>query len=303
MSYITSLTSVAPSMIPVSSTVAAPYFESGVVSRLTENEEAEVLAFLAVRPVHTVVMSSFIVDNGIESELNRGDFYGYRDHAGKLEAVALIGHTTLIEARSESSLRSIAYMARRISAKIHVIISGGNTAYEFWDHYNVGLEEPRMRCTELLFEVGFPYLAPQGKWKLRPARIEELMDVAEAHAGIAFLECGVDPMVRDREGFLDRVARRIEQGRVFVVYDDGKLVFKADIIAEATEVIYLEGIYVAPGRRGQGVGSSCLSQLTYQLLNRAQNVCLLSNISFVDAHMSYLKAGYRNTGSCTTLFV
>ena len=48
------------------------------VSCLTENDRAEALAFLAVRPVQTVVMSSFIADNGIVSELNRGKFFAYR---------------------------------------------------------------------------------------------------------------------------------------------------------------------------------------------------------------------------------
>ena len=51
------------------------------VHELTTDNTAEVQAFLSIRPVHTVVMSSFIVDNGIQSELNRGKFYGYRNAA------------------------------------------------------------------------------------------------------------------------------------------------------------------------------------------------------------------------------
>ncbi|MFN0141391.1 MAG: hypothetical protein ACKVQW_15050 [Pyrinomonadaceae bacterium] len=62
------------------------------VSGLTESDLAETLAFLSIRPVHTVVMTSFINDNGIESELNRGVYYGYRNAKGELEGVALIGH-------------------------------------------------------------------------------------------------------------------------------------------------------------------------------------------------------------------
>ncbi|MBK6724934.1 MAG: hypothetical protein IPG58_17215 [Acidobacteria bacterium] len=58
------------------------------VHELTTDNTAEVQAFLSIRPVHTVVMSSFIVDNGIESELNRGRFYGYRNEVGTLEGVA-----------------------------------------------------------------------------------------------------------------------------------------------------------------------------------------------------------------------
>ena len=68
----------------------------------------EVLAFLKMRPVHTVVMASFIADNGIESTLNRGKFYGYRGTDGSLEGVALIGHSTLVEARTEAALTALA---------------------------------------------------------------------------------------------------------------------------------------------------------------------------------------------------
>src|SRR5262245_58753655 len=74
------------------------------IAALTENDASEALEFLAARPVQTVVMSSFINDNGMVSSLNRGTFYGFRGRAGKLEGVALIGHTTLVEARSEAAL-------------------------------------------------------------------------------------------------------------------------------------------------------------------------------------------------------
>lgn len=110
-------------------------------------------------------------------------------------------------------------------------------------------------------------------------------------------------MAKDREGFLKRVARRIEQDRVFVVMDGDELVFKADIIAETDNVIYLEGVYVGERFRRQGIGSECLAALSLQLLSRAEHICLLSNVGFKGAHKSFAKAGYKNTDRCTTLFV
>jgi len=155
----------------------------------------------------------------------------------------------------------------------------------------------------MLFEIGFPFLMQGCKHEIRTAKTSELLQVAEAQAEVAFIECGVDPMQKDREGFLKRVARRIEQGRIFVVFDKGKLVFKADIISETDDVIYLEGIYVAPEFRGQGIGSSCLAKLSLELLNRVSHICLLSNVDFKNAHQSFTKAGYKNTDQCTTIFV
>ena len=273
------------------------------VCSLTESERTEVLEFLSIRPVHTVVMTSFIVDNGIESELNRGKFYGYRNSTGTLEGVALIGHSTLVEARSEEAIKALAFAARRAETPIHLIMSSGDDAQRFWKYLDHGHKAPRLTCTEALFEISFPFAVQKSEWKIENATMEHLMEVAEAQAEVAFIESGVDPMIRDREGFLKRVARRIEQKRVFVALDGEKMVFKADIVAETDNVIYLEGIYVSPEYRGRGVGSKCLSSLSLDLLNRVEHICLLSNIDFKAAHKSFQQAGYKNTDQCTTLFV
>lgn len=273
------------------------------VKELRNIDREEALGFLALRPIHTVVMTSFISDNGIESILNRGKFFGYRNEAGTLEGIALLGHTTLLEARSEEALKAFAYFARSAETPIHIIMSDGHVTERFWQHYSNGVSRPRLSCTELLFELSFPVLVRECGYNIRNARIEELEQVAKAHAEVAFIESGVDPMIADREGFLERVARRIEQKRVFVVIEDGKLLFKADIIAETNETAYLEGIYVSEEHRGQGIGSSCLASLSRSLLDRVSHVSLLSNQMFQAAHKSFLKAGFKNTGQCTTLFL
>jgi uncharacterized protein len=263
----------------------------------------EVLSFLAERPVHTVVMTSFINDNGLESDLNRGKFYGYRDTDGKLTGVALIGHSTLVEARSFDAMQALAITARKSSTPIHLIMSDGKAAETFWSLYSGNLSQPRLTCVEELFELSLPFLVRKCSWEVRFATLAELEQVAEAQAEVAMIESGVDPMVRDREGFLKRVARRIEQNRVYVVVVDGKLVFKADVVAQTDEVAYLEGVYVAPDHRGKNVGSDCLAEVGLRLLNQVRNVCLLSNVDFSKAHKSFLKAGFRNTDRCTTLFL
>ena len=102
-------------------------------------------------------------------------------------------------------------------------------------------QKPRLVCTELLFELNFPFIVQECKWDLRLAKAEELEQIAEAHAEVAFIESGVNPMEKDREGFLKRTMKRIEKKRTFVVFDEDKLVFKADIVAETKEVVYLEG--------------------------------------------------------------
>ena len=270
---------------------------------LTAENQMEVIEFLSQRPVHTVVMKSFIQDNGLQSADNRGQFFGYRSSNGTLEGVALIGHTTLIEARSNDSIVAFALQARVSTTPLHIIMSDTKTTERFWKFYADAHQQPRLSCNELLFELNFPFLVQKSKWNVRAAKTEELEQIAEAHAEVAFIESGVNPLEKDREGFLKRTLKRIEKGRTFVVFENGKLVFKADIVAETSDVVYLEGIYVAPEFRGQGVGSECLSVMSLELMNRVSNVCLLSNAEFKSAHKSFAKAGFKNTDACLTLFV
>jgi uncharacterized protein len=273
------------------------------VCELKDQHTDEVLAFLSMRPVHTVVMTSFINDNGIESALNRGTFYGFRSSDGTLDGVALIGHTTLVEARTDESLSAFAFAARESETPIHIIMSDGRAAELFWQYYTGGARRPRLVCSELLFEISFPVMVRKNVENLRLAAEDELLPVAEAHAEIAFEESGVNPLEKDKDGFLRRTLRRIQQDRTYVVFEDGQLIFKADIVAETAEVVYLEGIYVAPEKRGQGIGADYLSQLSRTLLNRVEHVCLLSNVDFKNAHQAYWKAGFKSKDSCTTIFV
>lgn len=270
---------------------------------LTAANEQEVLEFLSLRPVHTVVMKSFILDNGLQSPDNRGQFFGFRNSNGNLEGVALIGHTTLIEARCDDALIAFALKAKSSETPLHIIMSDSKSAERFWNFYADAAQEPRLSCMELLFELNFPFLVQKSNHNLRPAKPEELMPIAKAHAEVAFIESGVNPMEKDREGYLKRTLKRIEKGRTFVMFDGDKLVFKADIVAETADVIYLEGIYVGEEYRGKGIGAECLAQMSLELMNRVDNICLLSNIEFKSAHRSFAKAGFKNTDSCLTLFV
>jgi uncharacterized protein len=123
------------------------------------------------------------------------------------------------------------------------------------------------------------------------------------HAGLVFEESGVNPLEADPEGFRERCLRRVELGRTWVVTDNGRLLFKAEVYAETPRVTYLEGVYVAPEHRGGGHGLRCLSQLTRTLLGRSDSVCLLVNELNVAARSFYRKAGYRQRAVYDTIFL
>ncbi len=268
---------------------------------LREEEKHEALSFLAERPLHTVYMASLLRDNGVVNPLNRGSLYSYRGWQGMLEGIALLGHATLIEARTESALVAFARLARQSSLP-HLIRGEEELIKRFWRQYGKSAQGESHVCRELLLEQ---IHAPNGKEVagLRLATLADLESVIKVNSELAQAESGSDPLKRDPEGFRYRTARRIERGRHWIWMEDGKLLFKADIIADTPEVVYLEGIYVQPGERRKGYGSTCLAQLGRMLLRRTGSICLTLNARKKETMDFYRKAGYALRSYYDTIYL
>jgi predicted GNAT family acetyltransferase len=268
---------------------------------LREKDKSEALSFLAQRPLHTVYMASLIRDNGVESELNRGRLYSYRGQHGSLEGIALLGHATLIEARTDSCLTAFARLARQSSLP-YLIRGEEDLVKKFWSQYGKSGQGASRISRELLMEQ---VEAPQGPEVsgLRRATIADLECVIRVNSEMAQAESGSDPLKRDPEGFRYRTAKRITRGRNWIWMQDGKVLFKADIIAETPHVTYLEGIYVEPDERGKGYGSTCLSQLGRILLRQTGSICLTLSATKEKTKNFYSKAGYSLRSYYDTIYL
>lgn len=272
------------------------------VDLLMNGDEAEVLEFLAQRPIHTVTMVSMIQDNGIVSPLNRGTFYGCRDLNGRLEGVALVGHATLMETVSDRALAALAQVAQQC-AHTHMIMGEKERVADFWGHYAAAGRQQRLACREWLFELSWPIEAREPVENMRRATANELDLVMPVQADLAFAESGINPLYVDPQGFRERCLRRIEQGRTWVVIEDGKLIFKADVISRTAEVSYLEGIWISEERRANGNGLRFMSELMRRLLKDTKSICLLVNETNKRAQIFYRKCGFHFRATYETIFL
>jgi predicted GNAT family acetyltransferase len=125
----------------------------------------------------------------------------------------------------------------------------------------------------------------------------------KVNAVMAFQEGGTNPLEKDPLGFRQRSARRIEQGRVWTWTLDGELIFKADVIAETPQAVYLEGIHVHPEHRLKGYGRRCLTQLARILLARSQSICVTLSKKNQKTLSFYSKAGYEFNSHYETIYL
>jgi uncharacterized protein len=286
----------------VSSYRVAGHLELMEAKALQKGHEAEVIEFLRQRPIHTVAMISLIQDNGLESPLNRGTFYGCRDLNGQLEGVALVGHATLMETVSDRALQALAQVARRYSS-MHMIMGEQDRVAEFWTSFADTGRQPRLACREWLMELPSTPKNAGPAPNLRPATEEELDLVMPIQAKLALEESGVDPMKSNPEAFRKRCLRRIHQGRTWVLIENGSLIFKADVISETSDVIYLEGIWVKEDCRNSNSGFLCLTELSRKLLVKTNSICLLVNELNLRALAFYRKCGFLFRATYETIFL
>jgi len=269
---------------------------------LADEHEAEALAFLAARPVHTVFLTTLIRDNGLVSPLNRGTFYGCRDRAGRLTGLALVGHATLMETADEGALAAFARLAQACP-NAYLIRGEQDRIAQFWRYYEPQGRRPRRISRELLLEQRPPVVVREPVRELRLATVEDLNCILVVNAEMLEAECGINPLVRDPVGFRVRLLRRIEQGRVWVWTQQGRLLFKAEVVADTAGAAYLEGIWVHPEERGRGYGLRALSQLGRMLLARTETVCLVVNETAAAAQAFYRKAGYKMSANYDTIYL
>jgi uncharacterized protein len=271
------------------------------VGPLARGHAAEALAFLSERPVENVIMSGFIRDHGVVSPENRGRFFGCRDGAGALVGVALLGHGVAFDARSEAATDLFAALARRLPAP-RLLMGASEQVRRFWNYYAPAGRAPReVRDAELLERRRGGARGGEVRG-LRPARPEEVDEVAALHAEMVREETGDDPLAAPAD-FRLRCLRRIERRRTWVWPDGGRIVFKAEVVAVTPEAAYVEGVYVRPGERGKGHGGRCLAHVARRLLERAPTVCLLVNERNERARRSYLRAGFTpSPGSYSILY-
>lgn len=271
------------------------------VDPLPAGNESEILTAISIPSLTNVIMAGFIRDNGLVNPLNRGRFFAYRNKADRVEGVALIGHTILIDAISAGAIKAFATVARHEPSK-HLLMGEHTLVQRFWKYYADTEQSPRLICPVLFLRRREPFDEEQRISGLRPARRSDLEQVVRAQATMAYETSGVDPLDKDPVGFRERYLQRIKKKRVWVLMKNGRLVFKTDIIAHTAQAAYIEGVYVSPEERCKGLGRTCLVSLGRIILEHTKAIYLFVEKENTRTKSFYLNLGFSVSGQYDLLY-
>ena len=138
---------------------------------------------------------------------------------------------------------------------------------------------------------------------MRPVRPDELDRYLPAAIAMFIEEVGIDPRAGDGgAGYRARVAELIAGGRAFARFDDGDVVFKAEIGSLSSSVGQIQGVWVHPDRRGQGLGATGTAAVVDRLVNgMGRTASLYVNGFNTAARAAYRRVGFTQVGRYATV--
>jgi predicted GNAT family acetyltransferase len=271
---------------------------------LDESDEDAVHRLLATDPVAACVVAGRIEAAGIAPASVGAPLWGF-GAGGSLDAVCLAGANLIpiaVPGAERAAAAAFAERARRAGRRCSTIVGPAASVAPLWEllaPYWGPARDHRPRQPLMAID-GPPSVAPEPR--VRPVRAEELEAVLPAAVAMFTEEVGVDPQLPDGgAGYRARVAELIAAGRAFARFEADEVVFKAEIGAMSSTVGQIQGVWVHPDRRGQGLAAAATAAVVMQLQRMGRIASLYVNAYNQPARAAYRRVGFTQVGSFATV--
>ncbi|MFE9399006.1 GNAT family N-acetyltransferase [Streptomyces flavidovirens] len=266
---------------------------------LDPGELGAALAILESEPVANAFVTSRVQAAGLDPWRLGGEMWGwYAD--GHLRSLCYSGANLVPICATPEAVRGFADRARRAGRRCSSIVGPAESTRQLWRLLEPSwgpAREVRPHQPLMVTEQPSPDVRPDPR--VRRIRKAEMDVIMPACVAMFTEEVGVSPLAGDG-GLLyqARVAELVAAGRSFARIEDGKVVFKAEIGAATSRACQIQGVWVAPEFRGQGLSETGMAAvLRYALADVAPVVSLYVNDFNTAARASYRRVGFREVGA------
>ncbi|MDF4253120.1 MULTISPECIES: GNAT family N-acetyltransferase [unclassified Streptomyces] len=262
-------------------------------------ELQDALAVLRREPVNNAFVTARVQAAGLDPWRLGGEMWGwYRD--GTLEALCYNGANLVPLCAGPEAVRAFAERARRQGRRCSSIVgpAGPTAALWSWLEPHWGPAREVRAHQPLLVTDRVPPDIPPDPLVRRVAK-DEMDLVLPACVAMFTEEVGVSPLAGDGGlVYQARVAELVGTGRSFARIEDGRVVFKAEIGAVTPYACQIQGVWVAPDRRGEGLSETGMAAVVdHALRDVSPLVSLYVNDFNTPARAAYRRVGFREVGA------
>lgn len=165
----------------------------------------------------------------------------------------------------------------------------------------LGVNAHEIRDDQPLMTISGPPAVPPNPL-LGLGRLADFDRILPACAAMFEEEVGYSPYLGGREYYSRRVKGLIRQGHSLVHLDtDGDVIFKAELGAVTPEVTQVQGVWMNPDFRGQGLSAGYMAAVVVLARTLAPVTSLYVNEFNTRARATYERVGFRQVGTFATV--
>ena len=275
---------------------------SGEVRVLGPPDVDAVTGLLADDPVRNVVVDYRSRLTRLDPRWMGGEMWGYYED-GQLVSVCHSAANLIPAMATPAALRRFAERAVARGPRCSAIVGDARDVETLWAELEPHWPTPRdVRSEQPHLEIrSAPLVAPDAA--VRRTTPDQLDAIYPASVAMHVEEVGVSPEANGGgPAFRAGVRQAISAGRSFSRVEDGRVVFKADVAAVTPHACQIQGVWVDPDRRGEGIGTAGMAALVDIALREvAPVVSLYANAFNSSALRTYDKVGFERTGTFSTI--
>jgi uncharacterized protein len=238
----------------------------------------------------------------LEPRLLAGEVWGRYD-AGQLVAACHVGANLVPVECTEDDAHAFAERALTRPRSVVTIVGLQDQVWPMWDWLSETWGPSReARWDQPHLELArAPLVTPDPL--VRQTTPDDFDALYPACVAMYSEEVGVDP---EAEGgapiYRSRVRQLIGLGWSFARIEDGRVVFKAEVAHATPHAAQVQGVWVAPDRRGEGLAARGVAAVVAACRREiAPVVSLYANIWNEPALRSYRRVGFHQTGTFATV--
>lgn len=275
---------------------------------LGDEDVAGALELCALDPVGTILATTRL-EHARTAGLRAagGELWGYAE-AGELVAACWVGANLVpmlpglvgaVRTRALDAFAKLgAYRGRRSSS----LVGPRDDVLDLWRRLDgpwPAARDVRADQPSMVVDAD-PAVEPDPS--VRRSRPEELDAVLPACVAMFTEEVGYSPLAGSGGFYEARVRSLIAQHRSFVRMEAGTVVFKAEVAAVAGGVAQVQGVWVRPDRRGEGLSEGGMAAVVRATRSDiAPVVSLYANAHNLRAVAAYRAVGFRQVGTYATV--
>ncbi|MBF6325602.1 GNAT family N-acetyltransferase [Nocardia cyriacigeorgica] len=269
--------------------------------QLAKRDLAQVLRVLDADPVACCMVAARLQEFGIDSSGGQGELWS---RGGPAESLCFSGVNLVPLLGDQDALRAFAERAVRWPRICSSVVGRQELALPLWEmlaeHWGPARE---LRADQPLLALEEPPAAVPDP-QVRRVRVDELDRYLQAAIAMFIEEVGVDPRAGDGgRGYRRRVAGLIESGRAWARFEDGRVVYKAEVGSLSRRTGQIQGVWVHPDRRGNGLGTAGTAAVANAVIASGRTASLYVNDYNEIARKAYRRVGFRQIATFTTVLL